>query len=445
MIFVSGVDQATQVVERLLSEASGLEQRVAALNARALTRLMAADHAAGMVAAREAFELASGLESPWPRFEAARLLAVGLSQADRAAEALPLIEPFRELVEREGTHDQRGKFWSDYSYVLNSARELRKTADALTKSIDNAREVGDFAELATVTSNLSIVKGNLGQIDEALELAERARALRARIGETGGPHGAAIDMYVGMYCAALGRYRAALDALASALSCFDADGQTLWNAVANNHRAGLLIDLGQFGRARQALGTADVAIESVRARVELLGGRIERALGRSGEAHLRRALTAVHERSDVHMRMLVQIDHAAILPPADAVAQCAGAQRTAEDAEYLGIAAKARLARIRHLLRAGDVKRATASWSDLPTYLNGVRPADMYPAEPWLIAYDVLLADGNVGAANDALVQGVEWIQNAALPNVPDEFKETFLSRNPVNRALLTAASRMRT
>ena len=54
-------------------------------------------------------------------------------QSERASEALPLIEPFRELIEREGPVEQRMKFWSDYAYVLNSARRLRRTADALVR------------------------------------------------------------------------------------------------------------------------------------------------------------------------------------------------------------------------------------------------------------------------------------------------------------------------
>lgn len=442
LILVSGVERAGEVVDGLAREARGLQQRVAALNARALTRLMAADHLSGIAAAQEAYEIAGGLESPWPRFEAARLLAVGLSQSDRAAEALPLIEPFRDLIERDGTHDQRGKFWADYSYVLNSARLLRRTAEALTKSIDNARELGDFAEMATSTSNLAIVQGNLGQIDAALELAERSRALRAQIGETGGPAGAAIDMYVGMYSAMIGRYRDALDSLVSALECFEADGQNVWIAVANNHRAGLLIDLGQFARAKQALGGAVPQIDSVRARVAMLTGRIERALGGTGETHFKQAIAALGERGDVHMRMLAQLDAALSMPAADAAAHCAIVQRMAEETEYLGIAAKARLMRANHTLRAGEAALAAACLRDLPAHLDGVRPADTYPAEEWWIAHEVFMAAGDRAAAAEALGRGVDWIQRTALPNVPDEFKDSFLNRNPVNRAILTTASR---
>ena len=102
VLLIHGVERATEVVNGLLREAKSTQQRVNALTAQANTRLLAAEHSAGIAAAREAYELAEQLDSPWPRFEAARLLAVGLSQSERASEALPLIEPFRELIEREG-------------------------------------------------------------------------------------------------------------------------------------------------------------------------------------------------------------------------------------------------------------------------------------------------------------------------------------------------------
>lgn len=442
LIIARGVERASEVADALVGEARGIHQRVAALNARANARLMAADHAAGIAAAREAYELAAGLDTPWPRFEAARLLTVGLAQGERAGEALALIEPFRELIEREGSPERRSKFWSDYAYALNSARQLRRTAEALTQGIECARICGDTAELATMTSNLAIVRGNLGEIDLALEQAERARALGAQLGETRGPGGAAIDMYVGMYSAMVGRYRDAMSSLDTALAVFEADGQALWAAVANNHRASLLIDLGQYARAKQALGGAVPSIDSVRARVALLAGRVERALGGSGERHFNEALATLGERGDLYMRMLALIDAALVLPPVDAAAQCLGVQRLAEESEYHGIEAKAYLQRARHLLRAGEVQFAAASLRETPSHLAGVRAADTYAAEAGWIAYEVFAADGDGRAALEALRRAVDWIRHTAVPNVPEEFRDSFLNLNPVNRALLTTASR---
>ena len=41
-----------------------------------------------------------------------------------------------------------------------------------------------------------------------------------------------------------------------------------------------------------------------------------------------------------------------------------------------------------------------------------------------------------------ALAHGAQWVRRIALPNVPDEYRDSFMQRNPTNRALLAAADR---
>ncbi|HEX7385498.1 MAG TPA: AAA family ATPase, partial [Burkholderiaceae bacterium] len=245
VIFVRGVQAATQLAERLAADAQTEPQRLRALTCRANVALMAGDHARGEAAAREALAAAARLDALWPRFEAARLLAVALAQAARNDEALQVIEPFRAVVESEGDAEQRQRFWSDYAYVLKAALRLHDCALALRRAMQCAQVAGDYAELATLTSNLATVEGNFGHVDQALDLARRARALRDPLGDVGGPAAGAIDLYVAIYSAACGRYGDALDNLDRAAACFAGNGQTVWSALAANHRANVLLHLGQ--------------------------------------------------------------------------------------------------------------------------------------------------------------------------------------------------------
>ncbi|MFT3817713.1 MAG: tetratricopeptide repeat protein [Rubrivivax sp.] len=284
LIVVQGVTRAHAVIDELLAAAATDAQRAAAWTAKANAALMAADPATGIAAAAQAQTLAAGLPSPWPRFQAARLQAVGLALAGRGAEALAVIEPWREPVQAAADPEHGGRFWADYAYVLNAARRLRDTAQALQQAIEHAQARGDIAELATLTSNLATVRGNLGQVPEALALAQRSLALQAQLGATDGPEGAAVQTYVGLYCGMVGRYAEALQHLDSAIACFQRDRQPLWTAVASNHKAQLLIDFGQFARARQALGYEPPPIDHVRARGATIAARLARASGRSGDA-----------------------------------------------------------------------------------------------------------------------------------------------------------------
>ena len=442
LIVVKGVAHANAVIDTLLASARSNAQRAAALIARATAALMAADHEAGVAAAVEAAALARHVQSPWPRFEAARLHAVGLAQAGRAVDGLAIIEPHRALVEREGTPEQRGHFWSDYAYVLNSARRLRDTAFALEQAIANAQALGDLAELATLTSNFATVKGNLGRVHEALELSQRSLALQAQLGATDGPAGAVVETYVGLYCGMVGRYREALERLDSALACFARDKQTLWTAVAANHKAQILIDLGQFARARQALRYERPPVASVRARGANLAARLQRAAGQSGSAQLQTALQELVDGGDPHTRMHVLLDDAPGDDPLAAVRRFDEVLQTAVQIEFAGVAMKARLLRAHAQYRAGHAGAASAAMRELLGQMAQVQPADMYLGQAWWLAAQVFDASGDGDQALMALAHGAQWVRRVALPNVPDEFHDSFLLRNPTNRALLAAADR---
>jgi tetratricopeptide (TPR) repeat protein len=442
LIVVHGVAHANTVIDALLVEASSDRQRVAALTARATATLMAADHQTGLAAAVQASELARHFESPWPLFEAERLHAVGLAQSGRAIEGLSVIEPFREVVERDGSAEQKGRFWADYAYVLNTARRLRDTAAALGRAMASAQALGDLAELATLTSNLATVKGNLGHVDEALELAQRSLALQVQLGTTDGPTGGVVETYVGLYCGMVGRYREALERLDSALTRFERDGQTLWIAVASNHKAQFLVELGQFSRARKTLAYEAPPVDSVRARGAAVAARIDRALGQPGESMLHSALEILHRGGDPHVKMHALLDQAAMLEPQAAIARCDEVLFTAGELEFAGVAMRAGLLRASCLHRANQCDEAAVLLRELLPRLEKVHPADMYLPDAWWIAVQVFDACAASDEALMALAQGTRWIRQVALPHVPEAFRDSFLHRNPTNLAVLAAADR---
>ncbi len=444
LILVRGVEHAQRVIEDMLAAARTDAQKAAALTARATAALMAADHVTGVASARQALALAQGLGSPWPRFEAARLLAVGLAQEGRTDEAEAELTPFEGLVATEGSVEQRGHYWSDLAYVLNSARRLGRTADALARAIDCAREQGDLAEIAMLTTNLATVHGNLGHVDRAHEQALRARALQVELGATGGPIGGVIEAHVGLYSAALGHYGIALQAFERALDIFRRDGQALWIAVCSNNTAMTLIDLGQFARAHKLLDYEAPSVTHVAARGALLAARIARLLGASPAADLQRARSLLERGTDYYIGALLDLEQAESMDARPALELCDAVLVAAESREFGGIAMKARLLAARAALQGGDTAAAAARWNALEGLLPTLHAADCYPPTAAAIGRDVLLANGEAGRAAELLATAVAWIQHTAATHVPDAYRDSFLHRNPVNRALLTAASRLR-
>ena len=452
LIVVQGVAHADSVIDGLIQDARGDAQQAAALTARAMAALMSADHERGVAAATQAATIARRLASPWPHFEAARLHAAGLAQAGRAVEGLAEIEPLRELVEREGNAEQRGRFWADYAYVLNSARRLRDSAQAMRRAIDNAQELGDLAELATLTSNLATVQGNLGHVDEALELTRRAFALQAELGATDGPTGGAVQTYLGYFSGRCGAYGEALAHLGAAIERFRRDGQTLWVAVASNHLAMLLIELGQFARARQALAYETPTLVSTQARRATISARLDRALAHQSQVHSPHhsphhsqasaadALALLGPSGDGYTRWLALLDETDTLEAMAAVTRCDEVLRMAAELEYMAVAMRAELLRAFALHRAGRSAQAATALRRLLPKLAEVQPADMYLPDAWWGAVQVYRACQAHDDAAMALAQGLAWVHQRALPHVPEAFRDSFLQRNPTNRALLSAA-----
>jgi uncharacterized ferritin-like protein (DUF455 family) len=72
-----------------------------------------------------------------------------------------------------------------------------------------------------------------------------------------------------------------------------------------------------------------------------------------------------------------------------------------------------------------------------------VEPRQSYRAQIWLEAVRAL--DETDPDEQRRLVQrAARWVNETAQKRVPPEFRDSFLNRNPVNRELLTLASRLR-
>jgi len=442
LIVVRGVAPARELAAALVAAAAGEAERVTALLAQATAALMGADHAVGIDAAVQAGALAHRLGQPGLALEAACLRAVGLAQAGRAPEGLAVIEPHREWVEREGTPQQRGRFWADYAYALNAVRRLRDTAHALDQAIANAQALGDLAELATLTCNLATVKGNLGLVDEALTLAHRALNLQTELGATDGPEGGVVQAYAGLYCGMAGRYRESLQHLDAALACFTHDRQALWTAVAANHKVQILIELGQYARARQALDYEQPSVATVQARRTTLAARIDRVLGQRSPEQLRAALAVLGAGDDAHVRMHLMLEAAVDSEPDEAMRLCDEALCLATQLEFAGVTLKARLRHAQAQWLAGRARPAARAMRELVEQMASLQPADLYVGEAWWIAAQVFDASGDGDQSLMALARGAQWVRRVALPQVPDEYRDSFLLRNPTNRALLAAADR---
>lgn len=210
--------------------------------------------------------------------------------------------------------------------------------------------------------------------------------------------------------------------------------------------ANLWMQLGQPARALQALKTVDPAVVAQRPGSELrrhtILGRIDRALGRASLPRLRQALTLPAAERDSTQRMLAELDVARELTAEEAVEACLRVQREADAGGRGAIAMRARVLGIEAQCRAGATAAAASQTREAATVWQDRRPADLYWPEVLWIGQSALLAAGDVSAAQALHDQAVRWVVDAALTHVPEVFRDSFIHRNPVNRAVLAGRGR---
>ena len=131
------------------------------------------------------------------------------------------------------------------------------------------------------------------------------------------------------------------------------------------------------------------------------------------------------------------------LAPEDAVpaAREAAALALAKGMHGLRISAEVLLARA--LVGVGDAAAALPRARIALALAETYQPDFVDAAEVGQVAYQVLTLNGESGDA--VLRSTVDWIQQTTARHVPAEFRDSFMHRNPVNRDLLAAASRLGT
>jgi len=164
--------------------------------------------------------------------------------------------------------------------------------------------------------------------------------------------------------------------------------------------------------------------------------------GHSGRTQLDNALALLGPGADPHVRMHVLLDQGEADDPRATLRRCDEVLEMALALEFAGVAMKARLLRAHALSRIGQTEAAATAMRELVPLLSTVQPADLYLGHAWWLAAQVFEASGDGDEALMALAHGAQWVRRVALPNVPEEFRDSFMQRNPVNRALLAAADR---
>ena len=139
---------------------------------------------------------------------------------------------------------------------------------------------------------------------------------------------------------------------------------------------------------------------------------------------------------------MIALDHALVQPADDALTSVRKVLARAETLGHAGsvLAAQTRLAQLS--LAQGDAGAALEALAAVRQSPEDVEPNDLYRGEAWLAAVRVLRAAGRTDEAAAQSRLAAAEIRRIAASELPAELRDGFLHRNPVNRELLTLATR---
>lgn len=441
-----------KMLDELDRLASGPLEHADASLARSSVASDRMDAAAALTHAEVGLRVIAGISGP-----IADTLFVDLSAAlanaqnwfDRPGEAARTIEAAMPRLEALNDVLRQAEYIGDLAVFLDCAGELSHAQRMHRKALASAREIGRRDMEIVVLINLSVSLCSAGRFGEALPVLQEAWRVREHSSQMQ-TAGTGLEISMADALRGVGDYRASLDWLHRFLDTEYALHTPAKATAGHNHLALTWLHLGQYARAQQEIGKAmalgEVAPRAFRAKTRLLMARCALMQGRSAVAReeILAASVLLEEVSERHApRASLELAMAAIAEPAAGHAAALAivadvSRRETHGLQMAALACAARCALANGLTELAVVysTRALALWP-----VNS--PDDCYIGEVWLAAYESFEAAADP-RADDVLKQASAWIMETARERVPEEFRESFLHRNPFNRELLAAAARAR-
>lgn len=434
------------LVHRMEAHASTPQQRARALSLRGHVLLHRGRLAEALAASQRAADEARRAGDEELAVSSLSDAAAAASLSGDAERAVRILRPLLPWTLEHGSDDTRINMLGNLGMCLDNIDHQPEAQAMHRRAIEAALSARRFSEAVVGFANLAISLLDVGKPAAASEAIAEARRIGAAYDALRGSS-SNLNLLEGVAALALRRYRQAHAAFEATLA--DLAHNAPGVATTHVHRAGLWLQLGQYARAQRELK----AIESLHDLPPWLRARREQMLGRCAWSNDRRDEAGRHWQAAAShapaggyavLSAMITLDMALAQPLEHAIE---AARAVLGRAERLGHEGSALAARIRIALfasAAGDLDTARQTLKQICGVSAEIEPNDLYAGERWLATVRVLHACGCRSAAEHAVREAVDWVNRIAREHVPAEFRDSFLNRNPVNRELLTLATRLK-
>ena len=363
-------------------------------------------------------------------------MAIMLADQMRIDDAQAHLDAVRDWV-GTASADQRFLYYFTAGWIAMSREDFSASIAAYERALDQPANVIDSGDLAQTYGNIAVAYAGTGAMRSALAYDERRRAIAAQH-EMAGASQAYLELNAATILMAVGRYSEADSFLAKAEERGAPDTSMLYLRWAT-----LMFFLGQHARALRYLDHID-AVPG--------GYPIIRLAGRALRVQLRRAigqpvtdalelLASADELAvadgRIAARVRAMLAHAEFGDPDDAQDHARGAAALARERGLYGLQLAAQTLLLEQAVASGRPASVVDDVHRVIVLRETYESHAMYRARVGLAAYRVLAAAGNASALQ-VRAREREWITATAERDVPPSYRESFLQRNPVNRALLT-------
>jgi DNA-binding SARP family transcriptional activator len=399
---------------------------------------------------REALEVAAiAVElagaAPARMGDALCLQAMALAQEGHVEKAVRTARRAADAAHAAGDAAQELRAVRSLAYSLYIVGHLGEALAAQQRAADLANALGDEAESAAAEASIAALQAAAGDVPASFARAASAGRRYEVMGlAQNSTVGTANLLVWGTSAAYLGNFEEALRLLQAALRMAGDDATVSAQAKARISLANVWLTLGESGAARPlAASMPPGAPPGVRMQAALILARAEQLEGGDGHEHFGRLARLGAEHPDVPLMQSAWVEWSYQGTPSAALARLGPLREQIAGLGLPGAARSVQLREIDRLLDCGDrASRALASSHarELLPHIEAGMHAKTYPPEGWAVLARAFDVAGEIEQAAHCRREAVAWIRNVALPRVPEAWRETFLWRNPINRAHLGAA-----
>ncbi len=435
-------EQSERLHDRMFLLARTNDQRAESYHARANYLIEPkADFTAAERMAREGLTYA---ETPQQRALLLGDLGTVLCFRDRNTEAL---EPLQEAVRlnRELNSENLGDSLNDLALVLQYLGRYQEALLLQEEAIAFYQQQRKQVDLATGLSNYANLLVDLGYIRKSLAPLQEALTLQRSM--QGITFSISLTLFsLGQSYRNLCQFKTALGFFQEALDVAESNAHFIVGSLAASFAYTYLL-LGQSSLAKNLLDKAMIHLpENPSGRAKVFREQARWLIEHEQHEQAHAPLAKGKQVPTVGQPQLTggfhQLLEALIVPPEESLQLAQQVLAGARDGELNGGLALGALTRCAQAcLRLRKSKQALEHSREAIELLKTYDPLAFYLGEIFLTHYQVLKACKHK-TAKAYLEQTLSWLLDVADQHVPGEYRESFLSNNAVNKAIVEAARR---